>query len=262
MPHDDAAERRTLPIAILLALAALLAYWPVVQCGYVNLDDDLYVTANPAVWGGLTLVSAQRLSHMLDVQLYGANPAGHHATNLLLHVANVVLLLLVLVRTTGALWPSAAVAALFALHPLRVESVAWVAERKDLLSGLFGLTTIWAYARYAERPHPGRYALVALSLALGLMAKPMLVTLPLVLLLLDRWPLRRGTSLRLVVEKMPLLALAAAAGIMEMGAAQRAGAVGHLARFPLEARLPDAPVSHPPHLGKTRLPSGLAVFLP
>src|SRR3989449_7213473 len=173
MPHDDAAERRTLPIAVLLALATLLAYWPVVQCGYLNLDDDLYVTANPAVWGGLTLAGARWaltathaglwhpltwLSHMLDVQLYGANPAGHHATNLLLHVANVVLLLLVLVRTTGALWPSAAVAALFALHPLRVESVAWVAERKDLLSGLFGLTTIWAYARYAERPHPGRYA--------------------------------------------------------------------------------------------------------
>jgi len=277
MPHDDAAERRTLPIAVLLALATLLAYWPVVQCGYLNLDDDLYVTANPAVWGGLTLAGARWaltathaglwhpltwLSHMLDVQLYGSNPAGHHATNLLLHVANVVLLLLVLVRTTGALWPSAAVAALFALHPLRVESVAWVAERKDLLSGLFGLTTIWAYARYAERPHAGRYALVALSLALGLMAKPMLVTLPLVLLLLDRWPLRRGTSLRLVVEKMPLLALAAAAGIMEMVAAQRAGAVGHLARFPLEARLANALVSYARYLGKTLWPSGLAVFYP
>ena len=277
IPHADAAERRTLPIAVLLALASLLAYLPVVQCGYLNLDDDLYVTANPAVWGGLTLAGARWaltatqaglwhpltwLSHMLDVQLYGANPAGHHATNLLLHVANVVLLLLVLVRTTGALWPSAAVAALFALHPLRVESVAWVAERKDLLSGLFGLTTIWAYARYAERPHPGRYALVALSLALGLMAKPILVTLPLVLLLLDRWPLRRGTSLRLVVEKMPLLALAAAAGIMEMVAAQRAGAVGHLARFPLEARLANALVSYAGYLGKTVWPSGLAVFYP
>src|SRR5207253_398937 len=163
--HDEAADRRTLPIAVLLALTTLLAYW------------------------------------------------------------HVVLLLLLLVRSTGALWPSAAVAALFALHPLRVESVAWVAERKDLLCGLFALTTIWAYVRYAERPRPGRYALVALSLALGLMAKPMLVTLPLVLLLLDRWPLRRGTSLRLVVEKLPLLALAAAAGVMEMVAAQRAGAV-------------------------------------
>jgi tetratricopeptide (TPR) repeat protein len=277
MPHADAAERRTRPIAVLLALATLLAYWPVVHCGYLNLDDDLYVTANPAIWGGLTFAGARWaltathaglwhpltwLSHMLDVQLYGANPAGHHATNLLLHVANVVVLLLVLVRTTGALWPSAAVAALFALHPLRVESVAWVAERKDLLSGLFGLTTIWAYARYAERPDPGRYALVAVSLALGLMAKPMLVTLPLVLLLLDRWPLRRGTSLRLVVEKMPLLALAGAAGLMEMVAAQRAGAVGHLARFPLEARLANALVSYARYLGKTVWPSGLAVFYP
>ena len=277
LPHADAAERRTLPIAVLLALATLLAYWPVVECGYLNLDDNVYVTANPAIWGGVTLAGARWafttthaglwhpltwLSHMLDVQLYGANPAGHHATNLLLHVANVVVLLLVLVRTTGALWPSAAVAALFALHPLRVESVAWVAERKDLLSGLFGLTTIWAYARYAERPDPGRYALVALSLALGLMAKPMLVTLPLVLLLLDRWPLRRGTSLRLVVEKLPLLALAAAAGVMEMVAAQRAGAVGHLARFPLEARLANALVSYARYLGKTLWPSRLAVFYP
>src|SRR3989454_2774889 len=190
---------------------------------------------------------------MLDVQLYGSNPAGHHATNLLLHVANVVLLLLVLVRTTGALWPSAAVAALFALHPLRVESVAWVAERKDVLSGLFGLTTIWAYARYAERPDPGRYALVALSLALGLMAKPMLVTLPLVLLLLDRWPLRRGASFRLVVEKVPLLALAAAAAVMEMVAAERWGAVAHRARFPLEGRLANALVSYARYVGKTEL---------
>lgn len=277
MPQADAVERRTLPIAVLLALATLLAFWPVVHCGYLNLDDDLYVTANPAVWGGLTLAGARWaltathaglwhpvtwLSHMLDVQLYGANPAGHHATNLLLHVANVVLVLLLLVRTTGALWPSAAAAALFALHPLRVESVAWVAERKDLLSGLFGLTTIWAYAHYAERPHPGRYALVALSLALGLMAKPMLVTLPLVLLLLDRWPLRRGTSLRLVAEKIPLLALAAVAGVMEMVAAHRVGAVGHLVRFPLEARLANALVSYARYVGKTVWPSGLAVFYP
>ncbi|TMB07957.1 MAG: tetratricopeptide repeat protein, partial [Deltaproteobacteria bacterium] len=277
LPHADAAERRTLPIAVLLALATLLAYWRVVQCGYLNLDDDLYVTANPAVWGGLTLAGARWaltathaglwhpltwLSHMLDVQLFGPNPAGHHATNLLLHVANVVVLLLVLVRATGALWPSAAVAALFALHPLHVESVAWVAERKDVLSGFFGLTTIWAYVRYAQRPAPGRYALVVLSLALGLMAKPMLVTLPLVLLLLDRWPLRRGMSLRLVVEKLPLLALAAAASVMGIVAGQRADAVGSLARFPLEARLANALVSYARYLGKTLWPSRLAVFYP
>ena len=277
MPHADAAERRTLPIAVLLALATLLAYWPVVECGYLNLDDNVYVTGNPAIWGGVTLAGAPWafstthaglwhpltwLSHMLDVQLFGPNPAGHHATNLLLHVANVVVLLLVLVRATGALWPSAAVAALFALHPLHVESVAWVAERKDVLSGFFGLTTIWAYVRYAQRPAPGRYALVVLSLALGLMAKPMLVTLPLVLLLLDRWPLRRGMSLRLVVEKLPLLALAAAASVMGIVAGQRADAVGSLARFPLEARLANALVSYARYLGKTLWPSRLAVFYP
>jgi Flp pilus assembly protein TadD len=277
MPHVDAAARRAAPIAVLLALVTLLAFWPVVQCGWLNLDDDLYVTANPAIWGGLTLAGARWafttghaalwhpltwLSHMLDVQLWGPDPAGPHATNLLLHVTNAVLLLLLLVRTTASLWPSAAVAALFALHPLRVESVAWVAERKDLLCGLFALTTIWAHVRWAERPSPGRYALVALSLALGLMAKPMLVTLPLVLLLLDRWPLERGTSLRLVAEKLPLLALAAGAALMEMVAAGRAGAVGHLARFPLEARLANALVSYARYVGKTVWPSGLAVFYP
>src|SRR2546422_603071 len=228
MPHADAAERRTLPIAVLLALATLLAYWPVVQCGYLNLDDDLYVTANPAVWGGLTLAGARWaltathaglwhpltwLSHMLDVQLYGSNPGGHHATNLLLHVANVVLLLLVLVRTTGALWPSAIAAALFALHPLRVESVAWVAGRKDVLSAAFGLCALIAYARFAQRGSRRAYgAALACTLA-ALLAKATWVTLPGLFLLLDYWPLRRaGSVARRLAEKIPFFI--AAAGVL------------------------------------------------
>ena len=264
-------------LAALLALATAAAYWPVLHCGYLNLDDDLYVTANPAVRGGLTLAGVHWaftathaalwhpltwLSHMLDVELWGSNPAGHHATNLFLHVVNTVLLLLVLVRLTRARWRSAVVAALFALHPLHVESVAWVAERKDLLSALFAFLAVGAYGRYAERPGPGRYAAVALALALGLMAKPMLVTLPFVLLLLDVWPLGRGMSARLVLEKVPLLVLAAGAGVMELIAAGRSGAVGHLDRFPVAARLANAAVSYARYLGKTVWPTDLAVFYP
>ena len=152
---------------------------------------------------------------MLDCQFYGLRPAGHHLTNVLLHAATVIALFLVLRMMTGAFWRSAFVAAVFAVHPLRVESVAWVAERKDVLSGLLFLLTIAAYVRYARRPwSPARYGLVLFVFALGLMSKPMLVTLPLVLLLLDYWPLQRLKSQTmgwLVVEKLPMLALTAAA---------------------------------------------------
>ena len=174
---------------------------------FVNFDDDDYVYENWHVKRGLTgagiawAITTYHagnwhpltwLSHMLDCQLYGLKPGGHHLTNVLLHAAAAILLFLALRRMTGALWPSAWVAAVFAIHPLRVESVAWVAERKDVLSGLFFMLTLWFYARYAERPASwGRYLLVVASFALGLTAKPMLVTLPFVLLLLDYWPLGR-----------------------------------------------------------------------
>ena len=197
------------PLAIcgLLLMAVIAVYGQTARHDFVNFDDDDYVYDNPHVRAGLTsegiawAVNAYDafnwhpltwLSHELDCQLYGLKPAGHHLTNVLLHAAAAILLFLALRRMTAALWPSAWVAAVFAVHPLRVESVAWVAERKDVLSGLFFMLTLWFYALYAERPKSGgRYLLVMASLALGLAAKPMLVTLPFVLLLLDYWPLGR-----------------------------------------------------------------------
>ena len=190
-----------------LLLAVALVFGQTVGHEFVNYDDNQYVYENPQVAQGLTArgiawafttVHASNwhpltwLSHMLDCQLYGLNAGGHHLTNVLLHAATAILLFLVLRRMTGDLWPSAFVAAVFAIHPLRVESVAWVAERKDVLSGLFFMLTLGAYVGYARRPFSlGRYLAVVLLFALGLMAKPMLVTLPFVLLLLDYWPLGR-----------------------------------------------------------------------
>ena len=193
-------------VLVLLAAATCAAFAGVLRAGWIHLDDPDYVAAQPRVAHGLRLDSAlwflshphsanwhplTSWSHLLDVQLFGLNPAGHHATSLFLHVLNAVLLALVLSRLTGAWWRSVAVAALFALHPLRVESVAWVSERKDVLSGLFFVLTLGAYGWWVERPGKSRYAVLMLALALGLMAKPMLVTLPFVLLLLDVWPLGR-----------------------------------------------------------------------
>ena len=176
---------------------------------FIGFDDDVFVYENPHVTPGLTLSGLwwaltdgpvgewyplTALSHMLDCQLYGLNPAGHYLTNVLLHAASSVLLFLVLLRMTGDLWPSAWVAAVFAIHPLHVESVAWLAERRDVLSGLFFMLTLGAYALYAERPSLARYLAVAGCFALGLMSKPMLVTVPFLLLLLDYWPLDRFRS--------------------------------------------------------------------
>ena len=270
---------------LLLVAATLGVYWPALHNGFVNLDDNLYVTANPEVLAGLTTnglgwaftnvhtalwCPLTWLSHMLDCQLFGLNPAGHHATSLVLHAANSVLVFLVLKRMTGAFWRSALVGGLFAVHPLRVESVAWVAERKDVLSALFGLLALSAYARYAERRSAGRFAVVVLWFALGLMAKPMLVTLPLVFLLLDYWPLGRlaGTRpgrravLGLVAEKLPLLLLAAGTSVVTLAGAERAGATAGLELLPLPARIANALVAYARYLGKTIWPSHLAVFYP
>ncbi len=192
--------------ALLLIASTLLVYAPIKDYQFVNYDDNTYVTGNNWVKRGLTwegvrwaVTSMEEanwhplawLSHMLDYQLFGLNPAGHHLTNLLLHMANVLLLFSVLQLMTGAVWRSALVAALFALHPLNVESVAWVAERKNVLSTLFWLLTMVAYAGYVRKPGWGRYLGMVGIFVLGLMAKPMLVTLPCVLLLLDYWPLGR-----------------------------------------------------------------------
>ena len=193
------------------ALAALVAlnlivYGPVLGFGFVDLDDPAYVTDNPSVSGGLTgpgiaaaftsITAANwhpitMLSHMVDVQVYGLWAGGHHLTNVILHIANTLLLFALIRRMTGALGRSLFVAALFAVHPLHVESVAWISERKDVLSTFFALLSVWAYVSYVRTPSAGRYARVALWFLLALMAKPMVVTLPFLLLLLDVWPLNR-----------------------------------------------------------------------
>jgi tetratricopeptide (TPR) repeat protein len=271
-------------VALLLVASTLVVYAPVAQYDFVNLDDDVYVTRNPSVRAGLTLEGVRWaftnghaslwhpltwISHMLDVRLYGLEPGGHHLTNVYLHALNGVLLLLVLTQMTGAFWRSAAVATLFALHPLRVESVAWISERKDLLAALFGLLTLWAYAAYVKQPSRRRFALVTLCFALGLLAKPMLVTLPFALLLLDYWPLGRfaqGTDGRrtfpwLLLEKLPLVVLGLGASVVAFFVALRGGAVQGL-EYSVGARVSNALVSYARYVEKTLWPVDLAVFYP
>ncbi|MFL6233870.1 MAG: glycosyltransferase family 39 protein [Thermoanaerobaculia bacterium] len=208
-------------------------------------------------WHPLTM-----LSHMLDSQLFGLDPAGHHATSLLLHLGNVLLLFEVLRRMTGAAGRSAAVAALFAVHPAHVESVAWVAERKDVLSALFWILAMGAWARYARQPSIGRYLLVALLMTLGLTAKPMVVTLPFALLLLDVWPLDRLALgwRRLLIEKLPLLALSAASSLITLQ--YQKTSLAPLDVVPWSLRAANALVSYVAYLGKLFLPRHLAVFYP
>jgi tetratricopeptide (TPR) repeat protein len=254
-----------------LFLGTLAVYARVARFDFVNFDDPDYVTANPHVRAGITAAGARwaftsveaanwfpltRLSHMLDVQLFGLRSGWHHGSSVLIHALAALLLFAFLDRATGARWRSAVVAGLFAVHPLHVESVAWIAERKDVLSAFFWFLTLWAYVRYAERPDARRYGLVLASFCLGLMAKPMLVTLPLVLLLLDRWPLGRRPALR---EKLPLFALAAASAIATYLVQSGSGAVQP---FPLGLRLENSLVSYAIYIGKLFWPSRLAVFYP
>ncbi|MGP8200461.1 MAG: tetratricopeptide repeat protein [Limisphaerales bacterium] len=271
-------EQRWRVPAVCLVLAAITfaVFGQTLGHEFVNFDDDVYVYENPVVAGGLTLKGLvwafschaanwhplTWISHMLDCQLYGLHPAGHHLTNVLLHTATVIALFLVLRQMTGALWRSAFVAAVFAIHPLRVESVAWVAERKDVLSGLFFMLTISAYVRYARGPlSAARYALVILLFAPGLMCKPMLVTLPLVLLLLDYWPLQRKEPTgRLLLEKLPLLALSAASCVATLLAQREAMPL--TGAFSLPALVVTALLACKVYLCQMVYPVGLAVFYP
>ena len=344
-------------MAALLALVTMALYWPATGHDFINYDDPDYVTANPQVQSGLTWAGVKWaflnpvcwnwhpltvLSHMLVCQLVGLNPWGHHLTNVLLHALNAALVFGLLQQMTGARWRSLLVAALFALHPLRVESVAWVAERKDVLSGCFGLLCLWAYVRYVEkskvqglkseaqnpksegnpktevrspkpdaestgrsavpssrfegqrsrlevRPSPSSlfalrrfwYWAAVVLFALGLMSKPMLVTLPFVLLLLDYWPLQRYQpalcNLKpparkfhpssfilhpLLLEKLPFFALAAAASVVTFVVQQRGGSLIAAENLPLSARGGNALVSYCRYLGKLFWPTDLAVFYP
>jgi protein O-mannosyl-transferase len=282
--------RQNLIICLCLAGAIAAVYQPVRHFEFTICDDDLYVTQNPDVQGGLTLqgvvwafttrhfdmwMPLTWLSCMLDCQLFGLNAGAHHQVNVLFHVVNTLLLFGVLRRMTAASWRSAFVAALFALHPLHVESVAWVAERKDVLSTCFWMLTMWAYVLYVEQPNATRYWLTFGLYALGLMAKPMVVTLPFVLLLLDYWPLGRtrwtesaigdkGKALlsQLLWEKLPFLALAAASCVVTFWAQHAGGAVASLASLPIRVRVPSAAVSYLRYVEKMFWPSGLAAFYP
>ena len=320
--------KQTVLLCLLLALVTAAVYWPVARLGFINFDDPDYVSGNPRVQAGLATESVRWaftslyasnwhpltwLSHMLDCQIYGLKPAGHHMTNLLFHIINSLLLFGLLKRLTGAgqarqkeecrmenggtFWRCLFVAALFALHPLHVESVAWVSERKDVLSAFFFMLTLWSYARFAEcrmqnaecrnkqpaaantlhappstRQTPRFYVLSLCFFALGLMSKPMLVTLPFVLLLLDYWPLRRvglkaedsrlKTLFSLLIEKLPFFALSALSCAVTFLVQQAAGAMTPLQKQPMELRLANALVAYARYLGKTILPAKLAVFYP
>ena len=279
--------------AVIVALT-LAVFLQAANHQFLYFDDPQYVTENPRVRGGLTIENAlwaftatyfsnwhplTWLSHMLDVELFGLDPRAHHLVNVLLHTTNAVLLFLVLTRLTGAVWRSVFVAALFALHPLHVESVAWVSERKDLISTLFGFLMLWAYWRYALRPGAGRYAAVAAFFVLSLLCKPMWVTAPFLLLLLDLWPLRRlkgfrlnaapesppapqSSLTRLLIEKVPLLLLSAASSAIAIVAQERGGALNSLDRLDLGARVGNALVSYALYLAKTFWPAGLAAYYP
>ena len=276
-----AGGRRSLLVCLALAAATLVVYAPVRRHGFANFDDPQYVSDNPAVAGGLTAQAVSWafttrhagnwhpltwLSHLIDVQLYGLNAGSHHLTSVFLHLANTLLLFGLLQRMTGARCPSAFAAGLFALHPLHVESVAWVAERKDVLSGLFFMLTLWAYVAYAHRPRRSTYALVLALFAMGLMAKPMLVTLPFVLLLLDVWPLRRRADppvwRDLIVEKLPLFALSVASSVVTVVVQREAGAVKGLEAFPLGRRAANAAVAYVAYIGQTLWPARLAAIYP
>ena len=251
---------------------------------FINYDDPRYVYQNTKITSGLNIAGIAwafthihsenwhpltTITHMLDCSLYGLNAGGHHFTNVLLHTVAVVLLFLLLQQMTGALWKSAFVAAVFAIHPLHVESVAWVAERKDVLSGVFFMLTLLAYVHYARAPSTWRYVIVAFVFALGLMSKPMLVTVPFVLLLLDYWPLGRireegsnvGRQLfKLAAEKIPLIVLSAVSSVVTFVAQK--GAVGETEQLPVLARINNAVVSYVAYIWQMLWPMRLAVFYP
>lgn len=273
--------RRRPNACICVALAAFIAavFWPICTFEFLNYDDNDYVTDNAWFRTGLdwrnirwafTTGHASNwhpltwLSHMVDCQVFGPNPGAHHIVNVFLHVVNTLLVFFVFKKMTGARWRSAFIAALFALHPLHVEPVAWISERKELLCTLFWGLAIWAYAVYAHRGGAGHYLLALVLFALGLMAKPMIVTLPCVLLLLDYWPLRRFQKDRLralIVEKLPFFLLTAASSIVTFHV-QRGRAVVSMENVSVPIRLANAAIAYCHYIAKTVWPSDLAIFYP
>jgi len=283
----------SLLICMFLTALPLLVYWQVQTYEFINMDDPLYVTENLKVRSGLTREGVvwafafndisywhplTWLSHMVDCEIYWLNPQGHHFTNVLFHIANTLLLFLTLRTLTGALWRSAFVAAFFSLHPLNVESVAWVANRKNLVSAFFWILAMWSYAHYARKPNPTRYLMVFCSMLLGLLAKPTVATLPFVFLLLDFWPLDRyfpavsnqalesqtriESTGRLIIEKIPLMALSAASITISYMSSRQMGIIIPAEILPLGLRIQNALASYLIYIGKMLLPFDLAVFYP
>ena len=278
-------RNRKVAVALLLLGGVLLVYLPVKDHPFISYDNSLYVTQNWRAQEGLSwenvkwaLVALEAgfwhpltwLTHMADCQFYGLTPRGHHVTNLVIHAVNVGVLFWVLQQMTGALWCSAVVAGMFGLHPLNVESVAWVAERKNVLSTLFWLLTMWGYLRYVRKPSWGRYGAMMGVFVVGLMAKPMLVTLPCVLLLLDYWPLKRWEGWGefrekwrgLVMEKVPMLVPVGVVSVLAVEAQERIGALTSLEGLPVGVRVGNAVVSYVQYLRKMLWPVDLAVFYP
>ena len=274
-------KKESLFAAILLCVLTIGVFSPVVRFDFVHWDDDAYVLNNPRVQAGVTADNVTWaftttyfgyyypltwLSHMLDCQLYGLWAGGHHLTSLVIHLGNVLLLFAALATMTGAVWRSTVVAALFAVHPQHVESVAWIAERKDVLSTFFCLLAILAYARYVSRPTIARYLAVVIAFLLGLFAKPMIVTLPFILLLLDYWPLSRWRSRqsvaisRLVTEKLPLVALLPIFGVLTYVAQKKINAVASVDAIPLAQRIANASISYAGYIVKMVAPIRLAAF--
>src|SRR6266699_1032355 len=294
LPRGVRSHHITIAIYLFLATISLAVFGQTIRYDFVNFDDDLYVYNTSAIQGGLTLKGIAlaftsphahnwhpltTISHMLDCQLYGLKASGHHGTNVLLHTTAVLLLFFVLRQMTSAVWKSAIVATLFAIHPLHVESVAWVSERKDVLSAVFFLLMLSAYVRYTRTHSITHYLVVAVLFAAGLMSKPMLVTAPFILLLVDYWPLRRfgerssveddknlgpgdekRTITSLLLEKIPLLVLSATACGITFVLQKRA--TGAIPPLPLLWRVQNALVSHIIYIWKTVWPTRLAIFYP
>ncbi|MCX8052488.1 MAG: tetratricopeptide repeat protein [Armatimonadetes bacterium] len=274
--------QRGLLICVLLIIATVAVYWQTLEFDFTNYDDNVYVYENPFIRQGLNFSSIKWafttsrasnwhplvwISLMLDYRLGELDPAQYHLTNLVLHAANAILLFIVLNKMTGLAWRGAFVAGVFAVHPLHVESVAWVTERKDVLSTLFMLITLLAYLHYVRRPSVGRYAFVALAFAIGLMAKPMLVTLPLLMLLFDYWPLGRfgvknGRLRELVIEKIPLFVLSAASMVVTLYVQHAFRPERVTVLYPFGVRFANAIYSYCWYIYKTFLPTKLAVFYP
>ena len=257
----------------------LIVFWPVTRCDFINYDDPEYFTSNPHVLSGLTSANfawAFTTSHasnwhpltwlslMFDAELFGRNATGPHFINLLFHAANVALLFLLLRKLTAAIWRSAFVAALFALHPLHVESVAWISERKDVLSTFFALLALSGYTLYAQENNRRGFVLALVFFALGLMSKPMLVTLPFVMLLLDWWPIQRTVQIfrQRFIEKTPFFLVGTVSSVVTFIVQKNSGAVAALVKFPLDGRIENAFVSYARYFGKTFWPEPLAVPYP